>query len=166
MKNALHGCTDNFINVISFTLLCIADCGHPLQPSNDETFMNDSVIVITLDDDILRPVMEGVNVTFACHPGWVLTDSSPTSSTCMKNGYWDPDSSGVECRGKKVIPKYAYVRKHTTHAKSRLVPYPCKLIKTIFFIYMSLKCFHTLGAAIRMSIHLVKDESILVHHLQ
>ena len=63
--------------------------------------MNDSVIVIGLDDthDALHPVMEGVIVTFACRPGWLLTDSSPNLSTCMKNGNWGQDPTRVKCRG-------------------------------------------------------------------
>ena len=37
----------------------------------------------------LYPAVEGTSVTFSCPPGLVLT--GPNTSTCMRNGEWEPD---------------------------------------------------------------------------
>ena len=41
--------------------------------------------------------LEGVNITFSCPPGHVLT--GPKSTTCMENGEWEPDPKHVNCNG-------------------------------------------------------------------
>ena len=43
------------------------------------------------------PVMEGINVSFSCNSSHILR--GPSSSTCMRNGEWEPDPMEVECRG-------------------------------------------------------------------
>ena len=42
------------------------------------------------------PAIEGTNVTFTCSdPGLVFNGSN--SSTCMRNGKWEPDPMDVKC---------------------------------------------------------------------
>ena len=41
--------------------------------------------------------LEGTNITFTCSPGLVL--SGPNSSTCTRNGEWEPSPKEVECKG-------------------------------------------------------------------
>ena len=45
----------------------------------------------------LYPAVEGTNVTFSCPPGLVLT--GPNTSTCMRNGEWEPDPQYLKCLG-------------------------------------------------------------------
>ena len=71
---------------------CIAKCGHP------ELVSNDSVPKVVGYDDII-PV-EGTTIWFSCPPGLVIT--GPNSATCMENGEWEPDPSGVTCNDSKV----------------------------------------------------------------
>ena len=42
-------------------------------------------------------MIEGVNITFSCPPGHVLT--GPKSTTCMENGEWEPDPEDIKCNG-------------------------------------------------------------------
>ena len=46
----------------------------------------------------MMPVMEGFNISFSCRSEFKL--SGPTSSTCIRNGEWEPDPKEVECRHK------------------------------------------------------------------
>ena len=51
------------------------------------------------------PVMEGFVVSFSCRSEFTL--SGPNSSTCMRNGEWEPDPREVECRQKGLFhPHY------------------------------------------------------------
>ena len=43
------------------------------------------------------PAIEGTTVTFSCPTGLTLTGSN--TSTCMRNGEWEPDPKGVKCKG-------------------------------------------------------------------
>ena len=45
----------------------------------------------------VEPAMEGATVTFECPPQYVLT--GPNTTTCMRNGEWEPDPGEVECNG-------------------------------------------------------------------
>ena len=63
--------------------------------------MTDAIRIIgEIQDIIMIPVMEGSNVSFSCHSEFIL--SGPNSSTCMRNGEWEPDPRKVECRQKGV----------------------------------------------------------------
>ena len=42
-----------------------------------------------------HPGVEGSIATFSCPPGLVLI--GPNTSTCMKNGEWEPDPRELEC---------------------------------------------------------------------
>ena len=54
------------------------------------------------------PALEGQNITYSCPPGQILNGSN--SSTCMRNGKWEPDPEEVECMGKLFHPAlYSYV---------------------------------------------------------
>ena len=44
-----------------------------------------------------NPAVEGTNVTFSCPRGLVLT--GPNTSTCMRNGEWEPNPGEVKCLG-------------------------------------------------------------------
>ena len=44
-----------------------------------------------------EPAMEGLTILLDCSPGLVLT--GPDSSTCVRNGQWEPDPSLVKCKG-------------------------------------------------------------------
>ena len=61
-----------------------------VQQSNVE--MNDPLSVIDDVQDTM-PVMEGVIVSFRCCFEFILT--GPNSSTCMRNGEWEPDPSSL-----------------------------------------------------------------------
>ena len=43
----------------------------------------------------MDPVLEGQIITYTCPTGWTLNGSN--SSTCMRNGEWEPDPREVEC---------------------------------------------------------------------
>ena len=43
--------------------------------------------------------VEGTTVWFSCPPGLVV--NGPDSATCMENGEWEPDPSGVMCTDSK-----------------------------------------------------------------
>ena len=45
----------------------------------------------------MYPALEGTNVTFSCPPGLILT--GPNTSTCMRNGEWEPTPQDVKCLG-------------------------------------------------------------------
>ena len=63
-----------------------------MQQSNEE--MNNPLS----DIQDMMPVMEGFVVSFSCHSEFILI--GPNSSTCMRNGEWEPDPREVECRQK------------------------------------------------------------------
>ena len=52
------------------------------------------------------PAMEGRNVIFSCPPGLVLT--GPSTTTCMENGEWEPDPSGLKCESFEGAVKYIH----------------------------------------------------------
>ena len=64
-----------------------ARCGNPLKLAHID------VIVVGYND----PALGGETVTFICPPG--LVHIGPTTSTCMRNGEWEPDPGEVECTG-------------------------------------------------------------------
>ena len=45
----------------------------------------------------MNPAIEGTNVTFSCPHGLVLNGSN--TSTCMRNGEWEPDPQKWRCLG-------------------------------------------------------------------
>ena len=45
----------------------------------------------------MYPALEGTNITFSCPPGLILT--GPNTSTCMRNGNWEPNPQRVKCLG-------------------------------------------------------------------
>ena len=59
---------------------------------------NVDIIPLTSDIEDTMPVMEGFVVGFSCRSEFIL--SGPNSSTCRKNGEWEPDPREVECRHK------------------------------------------------------------------
>ena len=63
----------------------IAKCSYPL--------VEERVLVAEYSD----PTLEGESVTFACPPGLINVGSN--TSTCMKNGQWNPDPAIVTCTG-------------------------------------------------------------------
>ena len=71
-----------------------------MQQSNVKMIMIDPVRVIGEIQD-MTPVMEGFNVSFSCHSEFVL--SGPNSSTCTKNGEWEPYPREIECRQKGIV---------------------------------------------------------------
>ena len=68
-----------------------AYCGHPKLLST----CGDSVPKVVAYDGL--PI-EGSTIRFSCPPGLVLVGSD--SAACTENGEWEPDPSGVMCRGK------------------------------------------------------------------
>ena len=76
--------------IITILFLYIANCGDPelLSTVSNDSFPN----VVGFDD--LIPV-EGTSIMFSCPPGLVLNGSD--TSTCMENGKWEPDPSGLVC---------------------------------------------------------------------
>ena len=46
------------------------------------------------------PALDGKNITLVCSPGSMLI--GPNSSTCMRNGKWEPDPEDVTCTGSVV----------------------------------------------------------------
>ena len=43
------------------------------------------------------PALEGDVITFTCSPGQLLNGTD--TSTCMRNGEWEPDPGEVDCIG-------------------------------------------------------------------
>ena len=41
--------------------------------------------------------MEGTTLTLVCLPQYILI--GPNTTTCMRNGKWEPDPREVECKG-------------------------------------------------------------------
>ena len=79
----------SFLTILYYSILydectCAAKCNQPVT--------DDSVRVI-FDD----PTLIDSNATFTCPDEKVLI--GPNASTCMDNGYWEPDPRGVECQG-------------------------------------------------------------------
>ena len=74
------------LNSAQFILL-LAKCGNIVNQI-------DASISIHID---LYPAIEGTNVTFSCPHGLVL--NGPNTSTCMRNGEWEPDSQNLTCLG-------------------------------------------------------------------
>ena len=52
---------------------------------------------VFIDVDEWDSYIPGDNVTFYCSPGLILT--GPNTSTCMRNGEWEPDPREVKCEG-------------------------------------------------------------------
>jgi hypothetical protein len=63
-------------------------CGHPFQGID-----SNSVII----EGYMDPALEGTVVSFDCPPQQVLI--GPNTTTCMRNGEWEPDPREVECKG-------------------------------------------------------------------
>ena len=62
----------------------------------------------SVSDDSVRvssyryPAIKGTTITFSCPDGSILTGSN--TSTCMRNGEWEPELKGIGCKGElKVI---------------------------------------------------------------
>ena len=72
-------------------LLILANCREPEFISPVESVPR----VITGYDDVI-PV-EDTTIMLSCPPGLVLIGAS--SATCMENGEWEPNPSGVTCNG-------------------------------------------------------------------
>ena len=83
------------MHVAQYYIFCIANCGHPELLS---TVSNDSVPRVEANEDL--PV-EGSTTTFSCLLGLVHVLIGSNSSTCMGNGEWEPDSSGLMCNDSK-----------------------------------------------------------------
>ena len=66
--------------------VCVDTCNYPLSVDN-------SVRVSGYE----QPALEGSMITVSCSSGLVLI--GPSTSTCMKNGKWEPDPRNVECEG-------------------------------------------------------------------
>ena len=49
-----------------------------------------------------EPAQQGESITFACTSGLEL--SGPNSSTCMRNGEWEPDPGEVNCTHIRLQP--------------------------------------------------------------
>ena len=45
----------------------------------------------------MNPAVERTNVTIICAPGLVL--NGPNTSTCMRNGEWEPNLQKLKCLG-------------------------------------------------------------------
>ena len=58
--------------------------------------MNQTDESIRIHDDPY-PALEGTTVTFNCLDGLVIT--GPNTSTCMRNGDWEPDPQNLKCLG-------------------------------------------------------------------
>lgn len=56
--------------------------------------ITDAMISIT---QYTEPAIEGSIVLFGCPSGLVLT--GPNSSTCIRNGEWEPDPDHTNCNG-------------------------------------------------------------------
>ena len=60
--------------------------------------------LINYSEEFLRvigymiPAREGTNVTLSCSSGLEL--SGPNTSTCIRNGEWEPDPREAVCQGK------------------------------------------------------------------
>ena len=46
-------------------------------------------------------MLEGSSLTLSCCPGLELV--GPNTTTCMRNGKWEPDPREAECKGTKAI---------------------------------------------------------------
>ena len=77
----------NIIAYFYFLFLFLAKCGRISIDRND-------LLKITGYRD---PALTGTNVSFSCLPGSIFT--GPNSSTCTKEGLWDPDPTQVVCKG-------------------------------------------------------------------
>ena len=80
----------------------VAKCRYPLPYSTTEMEL---LPVIILGHNYYESssnwsAMEGTTVLFTCSNDYNLKLIGPKSSTCMKNGEWEPDPRGVECRQK------------------------------------------------------------------
>jgi hypothetical protein len=56
----------------------------------------------------MDPAIEGATVILDCPPEHILI--GPNTTTCMRNGKWEPDPREVECRGTllKFLWPYSY----------------------------------------------------------
>ena len=68
-----------------------AKCGDPLERLSVNNFI--------ISTGYTNPALEGSSVNFSCPSELVLI--GPRSSTCMRNGEWEPDPREVECKGEK-----------------------------------------------------------------
>ena len=91
----LNYCTFNKVSIllhyIAYHAWCMiyhaARCSNPLKLAH---------IYVTIEG-YEDPALEGENITFICPPGSML--SGPNSSTCMRNGEWEPHPKDVACTG-------------------------------------------------------------------
>ena len=86
---------------------CIVNCGHPellSTTSNDSVISNDSVPSIDISTEYAGLTIEGNAVTFTCPPGLVLI--GPNSAICTENREWEPDPSGLMCKGNNPLTLY------------------------------------------------------------
>ena len=60
---------------------------------NPEDMVDNSVNILGYTE----PLVEGTTVTFQCPPGLGLDGTN--SSTCMKNGEWEPHPREIHCFG-------------------------------------------------------------------
>ena len=77
---------------MSRSVIIAAKCVHPLHLRNI-----DSNLRVDLDSD---PALVGVNASFTCPSGRLLT--GPSKASCMGNGFvlfWEPDLRESKCKG-------------------------------------------------------------------
>ena len=68
-------------------------CGYPLDlPSG---LVRDSTLV----QGYVDPALVGTTVNISCPYGNVLSESDTTATTCTENAEWEPDPTGMRCRG-------------------------------------------------------------------
>ena len=96
-------------HTISFT----ANCRHQILLTSAR-YCNDSIPkVVGYHDDL--PILEGNTINFVCPPGLALT--GPDSTTCTENGDWEPDPSGLKCRGNHSFFTLTLMRLGSGHDK-------------------------------------------------
>ena len=96
--------------------------------------MVDSSVIIL---GYTAPAVEETTVTFHCPPGAVLDGAN--SSTCTKNGEWEPPPCEIHCFGIPVanccfhnLPYlYMYVSRPVHKASIGQEPFPCNLFAVL-----------------------------------
>ena len=78
-------------------MFSVANCGNPAGQID-----NRAVDIMGFMD----PAIERSNITISCSSGYVL--NGPSSSTCMRNGNWEPDPREVECKSETYNNNYYY----------------------------------------------------------
>ena len=68
-------------------LFQLAKCGSIVNQTDESVRIHDDPY----------PAVEGTNATFSCPPGLVLT--GPNTSTCVRDGEWEPDPQHLKCLG-------------------------------------------------------------------